>query len=153
MEHNPSASSADIRMKGFARRTTVEAALAWIDCQAGQRRLASEPVSIWQAAGRVLANNVASTRDVPQFARSMMDGYALSASDTQGATSYHRLSLAIVGQSLPGNPFSGRVERGQAVRIMTGAPLPAGADAVLPAERVELEGEQLFVLDEVPPGK
>lgn len=138
-------------MRGFARRTTVEEALAWIDAHAP--RLASEPVGIWEAAGRVLVADAASPADVPGFARSMMDGFALHAADTQGASSYNRLPLAIVGQSLPGAPFDGMVARGQAVRIMTGAPLPAGADAVLPAEKTETQGDTLLALEDVPPGK
>ena len=53
---------------------------------------------------------------------------------------YSRLTLSVVGQVLPGRPLAGQVQPGQAVRIMTGAPVPAGADAVLPVERVEIEG-------------
>lgn len=143
--------SADVRMRGFSRRTTVEDALAWVDAHANS--LASERVSIWQAGGRVLAEEITSQVSVPQFSRSMMDGYALQAADSLGATGYNRLELQIIGQSLPGRPFAGTIQRGQAVRIMTGAPLPAGADSVLPAERVEVEGARLFGLDEVPPGK
>lgn len=147
----PPSSSPDVRMRGFARRTTVEAALAWVDQQA--LRLPGERVSVWQAAGRVLAADAISSVEVPAFARSMMDGYALQAADTLGATPYNRLELRIIGQSLAGTPFGGSVERHQAVRIMTGAPLPAGADAVLPAEKVEIHNDRLLVLDEVPPGK
>ena len=138
-------------MRGFARRTTVEDALAWVDRHA--QRLPSELVSIWEAAGRVLARDATSPADVPGFARSMMDGFAVHAADTQGAGTYNRLPLAIKGQSLPGQPFEGAVCRGQAVRIMTGAPLPAGADAVLPAEKTETEGATLLALEDVPPGK
>ena len=141
----------DVRMRGFAHRTTVGVALQWVDATAA--RLPGEPVPLWTAAGRVLATAVTSEVAVPAFARSMMDGYALHAADTQGATAYNRLELAIVGEALPGRPFAGQVLRGQAIRIMTGAPLPAGADAVLPAERVEAIGERLFALDEVPPAK
>ncbi len=138
-------------MRGFLRRRAVAEALAWVESQAV--RLSAESVSVWHAAGRVLAGDVKSSVDVPPFARSMMDGFAVQAADTLGATPYNRLPLAIVGQSLPGEPFAGRLCRGQAVRIMTGAPLPAGADAVLPAERVEVEAERLLAQDEVPPGK
>src|SRR5438093_12018886 len=147
----PAPPSSDVRMRGFARRTTVEAALAWIDrhCQP----LSAERISVWQAAGRVLAADAVSSIDVPGFARSMMDGFALHAADTLGATAYNRLELQIVGQSLPGKPFEGVVNRRQAVQIMTGAALPAGCDAVLPAEHVEVEGAKLCVLDAVPPGK
>src|SRR5687767_3742987 len=104
----------DVRMRGFARRTTVEAAIEWVDRHA--RRLASERVSIWNAAGRVLADDVVSGVDVPGFARSMMDGFALHAASTYGATPYNRLELQIVGESLPGMPFTGAIERHQAVR-------------------------------------
>ncbi len=128
---------ADVRMRGFASRTTVESALAWVDRHSA--RLSAERASVWAAAGRVLAGDVVSPVDVPQFARSMMDGYAVLATDTLGATAYHRLPLAVIGQSLPGQPFEGTVGQGQAIRIMTGAPLPAGADAVLPAERCEVD--------------
>src|SRR5215510_8733384 len=107
---------ADVRMRGFARRTTVDAALAWIDAHC--QRLPTERISIWQAAGRVLAADVISRVDVPGFARSMMDGFALQAADTLGATAYNRLEAQILGQSLPGKPFKGVVERHQAVRIM-----------------------------------
>ena len=138
-------------MRGFARRTTVEAAWEWIDGQS--RRLGSELVPLDGAGGRVLASGVTSGVDVPGFDRSMMDGYALRADQTQGAGSYNRLELEIVGESLPGRPFAGAISRGQTVRIMTGSPIPTGADAVLPAERVEVSGNQLSVLDEVPPGK
>src|SRR5437764_12959220 len=102
---------ADVRMRGFARRTTVEAALAWIDQHC--RRLPAERTSIWQAAGRVLAADIVSRVDVPGFARSMMDGFALQAADTLGATAYSRLEAQIIGQSLPGTPFEGVVQRPQ----------------------------------------
>jgi molybdopterin molybdotransferase len=111
--------------------------------------LPTEEVPLDAAAGRVLACDVISGVDVPSFARSMMDGFAVRGEDTYGASAYNRLPLAIVGTSLPGRPFSGHVAAGEAVRIMTGAPLPAGADAVLPAEYAQLDGAELFALDQV----
>jgi molybdopterin molybdotransferase len=141
-------------MRGFAQRTTVEDALKWLDSTLPQSAdLQTEEVPLGKAAGRVLACDVLSNVDVPGFARSMMDGFALRGEDTYGASSYNRLPLAIVGSSLPGRPFEGRVSAGEAVRIMTGAPLPAGADAVLPAEYAQLEGAELFALDQVSQGK
>jgi molybdopterin molybdotransferase len=83
----------------------------------------------------------------------MMDGFALRSADVAGASSNNRLPLAVVGQALPGHPFSGQVEAGQAVRIMTGGPLPAGADAVVPVEWVELEGSRIQVSGDLPLGK
>ena len=137
----------DVRMRGFARRTTVEQALSWVDEQS--RPLEMQRISIDAAYQRVLENDVVSAVDVPGFDRSMMDGYAVHAEDTLGATPYNRLPLLVVGQSLPGVAFSQTVASGQAVRIMTGAPLPAGADAVLPVERVEVEGDRIFAQDAV----
>jgi molybdopterin molybdotransferase len=125
----------DVRMRGFAHRHTVAAALAWLDAQLRSPGL--ELVSLRMAAGRVLAVAVISDIDVPGFDRATMDGYAVVADSTEGATAYNRLPLAVIGDSLPGRAFQGVVGAGEGVRIMTGAPLPRGADAVLPAEWIE----------------
>jgi molybdopterin molybdotransferase len=138
-------------MRGFARRTTVADALKWLEGQTS--RLAEEAVPLTEAAGRVLAREIVSRVDVPSFDRSMMDGFALRAGDTMGASPYNRLALEVVGESLPGRPFSGEVAPGKAVRIMTGAPLPEGADAVLPVELVEVKDDRLLAQGEVSPGK
>jgi molybdopterin molybdotransferase len=122
----------DVRMRGFAHRHTVEAAIAWLDAHA--RPAGTELVPLAIAAGRVLAEAVVSGVDVPGFDRATMDGYAVSAEATEGATPYSPMSLALIGDSRPGLPFDGSVDTRQAVRIMTGAPMPAGCDAVLPAE-------------------
>ena len=146
----------DVRMRGFAKRHTVDAALAWLDLQL--QPLAAEHIPLHGAAGRVLAECVASTVDVPGFDRATMDGYAVVADSTEGATSYNRLTLTVIGDSVPGNPFNGVLSSGQAVRIMTGAPMPRGSDAVLPAEWVEADAEdpaaqRISVLASVSPGK
>jgi molybdopterin molybdotransferase len=139
-------------MQGFTHRHTVREALAWLDAQL--RPLASEEVPIGAAHGRVLAVPIVAGFDVPGFDRATMDGYAVVADDTEGASPYARATLRIVGDSLPGAPFAGRVTRGDAVRIMTGAPVPAGADAVVPAERTEGAGDgSLAVTTAVTPGK
>jgi molybdopterin molybdotransferase len=142
----------DVRMRGFAHRSTVDQAVAWIDGQTAGA-LPAETVSLPAAAGRVLAEDVVSRVDVPGFARAMMDGYAVRSTDTSGASPYNRLPLRVAGQVLAGKSSSANVPVGGAVRIMTGAPLPPGADAVLPVERVEVEGSRIFALDEVSPGK
>jgi molybdopterin molybdotransferase len=141
-------------MRGFAHRHTVAAALAWLDAQLGPRR--TERVPLRMAAGRVLAAPVVSDVDVPGFDRATMDGYAVIAESTDGASNYNRLPLTVIGDALPGRPFGGSVAVGQGVRIMTGAPLPLGCDAVLPAEWIEGEtGTNLSVsaLAAVSPGK
>ena len=141
----------DVRMRGFSRRVTVDDALRWIDAHA--RRLPAEVIPSTQSCGRVLAENVVSTIQVPPFARSMMDGFALQAADTDGAAPYNRLPVTLVGESLPGRPFEGALSSGQAVKIMTGAALPRGADAVLPVEKAEVEQQTVFALEPVSPVK
>jgi molybdopterin molybdotransferase len=140
-------------MRGFARRHTVAAALAWLDAQL--KPLGSERVPLAGAAGRVLAAPIVSTVDVPGFDRATMDGYAVVATSTEGAGPYSRLPLVVIGDSMPGRPFDGTVSAGQAVRVMTGAPVPRGADAVLPAEFVDAEphGRTIAALEAVSPGK
>ncbi|HEY7191334.1 MAG TPA: gephyrin-like molybdotransferase Glp [Vicinamibacterales bacterium] len=146
--------ASDVRMQGFARRHTVQAALAWLDAQL--RTLDAEDVPLRAAAGRVLAASITSDIDVPAFDRATMDGYALVADSTEGATPYNRIPLAVIGDALPGSPFARRVSRGEAVRIMTGAPMPAGSDAVLPAESVEHDADardRILAVAEVSPLK
>jgi molybdopterin molybdotransferase len=138
-------------MRGFARRTTVADALIWLDNQV--KTLRSETVPLDRAAGRVLASDIVSSCDVPGFDRSMMDGFAVRAADTLDASSYNPIELSIIGESLPGQPFSGQLEPRQAVRIMTGAPIPAGADAVLPVESTEIRGQQVAAQAAVSPQK
>jgi molybdopterin molybdotransferase len=147
----PSRAADDVRMRGFAQRHTVDAALGWLDAQL--QLLDAEDVPVRHAAGRVLATSVVSSVDVPGFDRATMDGYALIAESTEGASAYNRLLLTIIGDSMPGCPFDGSVSAGQAVRVMTGAPMPRGADAVLPAEWVEADSNCISALAAVSPEK
>ena len=154
MSHEPKRpQAADVRMRGFERRHTVAAALGWLDAQLTP--LGAERVPLSEAAGRVLAAPIVSTVDVPAFDRSTMDGYAVVANSTEGAGAYMRLTLTVVGDSMPGQQYDGSLAAGEAVRVMTGAPLPRGADAVLPAEFVDAEphGRTIAALDAVSPGK
>ncbi len=143
----------DVRMRGFAHRHTVAQALSWLDAQLST--LDAERVPLARASGRVLAAAVISGVDVPGFDRATMDGYAVVAESTDGASAYMRLPLTVIGDALPGRPFDGTIATGQAVRIMTGAPIPAGCDAVLPAELVATEGsrDEVSALASVSPGK
>jgi molybdopterin molybdotransferase len=96
--------------------------------------LPAETVALRDAAGRILAGDVVSHDDVPGFDNSAMDGFALRAADTTGATDADPAVLSIVGESRAGSPHPGELKPGQAVRISTGAMLPRGADAVLRVE-------------------
>lgn len=141
----------DVRMQGFAERADVEDVQRFVADRT--RPLACEEVALLACAGRVLAADVTSTVDVPGFARSAMDGYAVRGEDTFGASDYDPLPLRLVGESMPGRPFDGAVGAGEAVRIMTGAPLPAGADAVVMAEVARERGDVVEVREAVPPRK
>ena len=147
----PIAKNHDIRMRGFANRASVCDALAWID--RALPPLQTEQLPIHSACGRMLTQSVISDVDVPGFSRGMMDGFAVRAADTQEASTSSRLMCEVIGQALPGQPFEGSLAAGQAVRIMTGAPLPAGADAVLPAENVEIQADRIFLNATVAAGK
>lgn len=141
----------DVRMRGFAARHTVDAALAWLDSQLYV--LNAEKILLRSAAGRVLAGSIVSEFDVPGFDRATMDGYAVVADSTEGASGYNRIPLKVAGDSMPGCPFAGSIIAGEAVRVMTGAPMPDGADAVLPAELVEADANGISALAPVSPGK
>src|SRR5687768_15514055 len=90
-----------------------------------------------EALGLVLAEDVYATFDIPPLTNTAMDGYAVRASDTAGATPQAPRSLRVTGYLPAGSVFEGAVGPGEAVRIMTGAPLPADADAVVPFEETD----------------
>ena len=96
--------------------------------------IASEIVPLHDSLGRILAQDVIADTDLPPFDRSQMDGYAVRAQDTQSAP----VRLRIIGESAAGKGWHNEMGEGQAVRIMTGAPVPVGADAV---QQVELTHE------------
>ncbi len=105
--------------------------------------LKSERVTIDDALGRVLAENIEADTDMPPFDRSQMDGYAVRTRDTRAAP----VKLAIVGESAAGSAWKGELKRGEAVRIMTGAPLPAGADSVQKVEHTS-EHDGVVTIDD-----
>lgn len=145
------AAFSDVRMRGFAQRAEVASALAWVDAQA--RSLPAESVAVDDAAGRVLVADLVAPIAVPEFDRAAMDGFALRGAETTGAGDYNPLEFAVVGQAWPGRPLEGEVARGAAVRIMTGAPVPRGLDAVVPAEYAQEEGGRLSITQAVAPGQ
>ncbi len=102
----------------------------------------NEQIVLNTALGRILAREIRSPIDVPAYTNSAMDGYAVLGSDlpAEGKT-----TLTVIGTSSAGHPFDGEVRTGQAVRIMTGAMLPTGADTVIMQEQVERDGETLSI--------
>jgi molybdopterin molybdotransferase len=112
---------------------------------AGVPVLAAESVPLEEALGRVLAQPVVARREVPPWDNSSMDGYALRAADTRSAGEDHPVTLVVVGEVVAGMVAPAELGPGQAYRILTGAPLPAGSDAVVPQEEVRREGTQVVL--------
>src|SRR5438046_4710386 len=101
--------------------------------RAQSHRLPNEPTDLSLSCGRILAENIVADTDLPPFDRAQMDGYAVRAADVVKTPA----RLRIVGESAAGVGWHNEMNTGEAVRIMTGAPVPSGADAV---QQVELTG-------------
>jgi len=108
--------------------------------------LPAEPVPVEDAAGRVLAADLRAAGDVPAFDNSAMDGFAVRSDASSGA-------LRIVDESRAGAPASSALAPGEAIRISTGAAMPAGADAVAPVEQVHESGGTVTLAAAVAPGR
>ncbi|MCL1601638.1 MAG: molybdopterin molybdotransferase MoeA [Actinomycetia bacterium] len=133
----------DVRMRGFRERASVEATLT--SALDGVQPLPFEQLSVTECAGRVLATDVQSEVDVPPFRRATMDGFAVRAEDTYGASDYEPVFLDLTTSSMPGRDEGEPISHGAAGPIMTGAPVPRGADAVLRAEDATERGGRLEV--------
>jgi molybdopterin molybdotransferase len=114
--------------------------------KAGRPEPKSELVALSEAAGRVLAEPVVADRDYPTLARSVRDGFALRAADVPG-------NLFVIGEVRAGETFAGEIQPGEAVEIMTGAPVPRGADAVVMIEHVQVDGTRVHVPREIARGE
>ena len=115
--------------------------------------LGLEKVSLLDALGRVIGEDVAASRPIPPKDNSAMDGYALRAADVRGACPERPVILDVI-EDIPAGAIPQRsVERGQAARIMTGAPVPEGADAVLRMEDTEKDGRRVRIFAEAPAGQ
>lgn len=112
-----------------------------------------EKVSLEESLGRVLAEDILARRPNPPLDNSAMDGYALIAADIQSATPEHPVKLEIIEEVAAGSTGQSVVGKNQAVRIMTGAPIPQGADAVLMQEDTEKDGRYILAKDKAEPGE
>jgi len=129
--------------EGFTEVTQLAAAReAVLGTVAAPERAESVPVA--EADGRALAEPVAATRDVPGFDRAAMDGYAVRATDTHGASGR---SPAVLDET------GGDVDAGLARYVHTGSPIPDGADAVVKVEETDTRGDRVEVFAAVPPGE
>jgi molybdopterin molybdotransferase len=109
--------------------------------------LGPETVPLRQAAGRVLAAPATAARDQPPFDAAQMDGYALRGTDVAKG-----VALRVIGEAAAGHAFSGTLGPGDAVRIFTGAPVPAGADRVVMQEDTDRQGDLMRLKPDADPG-
>jgi len=112
----------------------------------------TERVPLLESAGRVLAADLAAQADIPAFDRSPYDGYAFRAADTAGATRDAPVTLRILEEVAAGALPTQAVTPGTAVKILTGAPIPEGADAVINYEATRFTAETVTLFDPVKPG-
>jgi len=117
------------------------------------RPLEEERVPILEALGCVLASDVYATGDIPPHSNTAMDGYAVLAADTAGAGPESPKTLTVIENLAAGYMAERTVTRGTAIRIMTGAPMPDGADAVIRFEDTEQTGDQVKLFAEMAVGK
>lgn len=115
--------------------------------------LDSEVVGITDSLKRVLAEDLYSNCNIPAFDYSAMDGYALKAQDTEGASPQSPRKLKVIGEVRAGMVSPLRINRGEAIKIMTGAPIPGGADAIIIVEDTKAEGDDVAVFSEVKEGE
>ena len=111
-----------------------------------------EQVRIEDAASRVLASDAVAEFNVPPFDRSSMDGYAVRAEDTYGASAFSPMRLRIKGVQHAGEIFEGVIEQGECVQVATGCPVPKGSDAVVMVEYTRLDGERVEIQRPAYPG-
>ena len=115
--------------------------------------LGSEKVSILETLGRVIAEDIYANRDIPPLDNSGMDGYAVRSEDIRNVSRDRPIQLKVIEDLRAGFISSKTVEKGQAIRIMTGAPIPKGADSVIRVEDTRNENGFVTILRTVAPGE
>ena len=109
----------------------------------------TEEISLWEGGGRTLAEDIFAGQDQPPFARSRLDGYAVRSWDIAGASKERPARLSVIDEVDAGQVSGMRVEKGTAIRIMTGAPVPEGADCIVRQEDTDYGEEKVEVYREV----
>ena len=115
--------------------------------------LGLEKVGIISSLGRVIGEDILAPRDIPPLDNSAMDGYALRSADIKGASRENPVSLQVIEELPAGELPQKAVAKGEAIRIMTGAPIPSGADTVVMVEDTEKAGQQVKIFQGVPSGE
>jgi molybdopterin molybdotransferase len=141
-----------LREKDTAMLTVEEARARILAAIAPHAPLPAEAIPLTTALDRILAEDAIAHDETPPFINSAMDGYALRAEDTQSASPETPVSLRLAGEVPAGRVYAGVVAPGEAVRILTGAPVPDGADAVLQQELTEVADGMVTVRQVVSTG-
>lgn len=137
----------------FRKLMTFDEAKKMITQQLKSEPLGTEELALLEAHNRVLAEDVVSVLDIPPFHRSTVDGYAVKAQDTFGAEENHPAKLTVCGFVHIGELPKTKVAKGEAAEIVTGAPMPEGADAVVMVEDTDRKGSVLSVYSTVTHGE
>jgi len=144
----------EVKMRGFKSTITVEEAKQRFFSAISFKKPAVEPVPALEALGRVLGEDVKSQVDVPPFNKSAVDGYAVHAEDTFGASSTNPSVLTLISEIDVGNKPDFEVKRGEAAKIATGAALPKDADAVVMLEYTKIiDSHRIEIWTPVTPGE
>jgi|Deesub1362B_J571_1020462.scaffolds.fasta_scaffold00145_53 molybdenum cofactor synthesis domain-containing protein len=143
----------DVRQRGFLSRHKVEEVMQKLE-EFKINLLEVEEIDFRESLNRVCAEDVVSKRNIPPFNRSAVDGYALKAEETFGASMNNPVIFRVVGEVEIGEGGLIEVQEGEAVRISTGAPMPKNADAVVMIEHTsKIEGDYIEVYSSLPPWK
>src|SRR3990170_3412143 len=137
----------------FRKLMTFDEAKKAINLHLKGESLGTEEIALLEAYNRVLAENAASALDIPPFNRSTVDGYAVNAEDTFSAEENQPVKLKVCGIVNVGEPPTISVAKGEAAEIVTGAPVPEGADAIVMVEDTERENNELRAYSAVTNGE
>ena len=136
---------------GFSKLTSLEDAIKALN---NRIKLGpNEKIKIINALNRILANDIESNIDIPPFERSAMDGYAIKAEDTFGASPKNPKKIKLIGKIEIGEFSNCEIEKGEAIRISTGAAIPKGANAVIKIEDTEIDKDSITIYNSLVPGK
>lgn len=130
-----------VKMRGFMKLTRVDDALKEFFSKAEIKKQHAESIMTFDALGRVLAEDIIAKTDVPSFDRSAVDGYALRAEETYGASPTNPMILDVIGSVEIGFPSKTTLKKQQVMKIATGAAIPKGADSVVMIEYTETIGD------------
>jgi molybdopterin molybdotransferase len=140
-----------LRKIGFSKLTSLED--AWKVLENLIKLCPNQEIEINNALNRILATNIESSFDIPPFERSAMDGYAVKAEDTFGASPKNPKKINLIGKIEIGQYSQKEINKGEAIRISTGAAIPKGADAVIKIEDTEIEKDIITLYTSLVPGK